>query len=143
MKSAMRTNADFRLALLPLRLHCSLNYLKFSQGRFEIVASHLFCQHLKESGMRGFLKMREQLLEDIPGIEVVVLKQQLQLTKLREELGEVRNRLRAGARRFELAEVCDGGNNTAQRSLKGGKISLSVRWVRVPKSLFDGRGGSL
>ena len=66
----------FVLALL-LRLDRSLNDLKLSEGRFEIVAGHLFCQYLKEFGMRGFLKMREQLLKDVPGVEVIVLKQQL------------------------------------------------------------------
>ena len=73
-----RTRAsNFRFGALLLRLDRSLNDLKFSEGRFEIVAGHLFCQHLKELGMRGFLKMREQLLKDIPGVEVIVLKQQL------------------------------------------------------------------
>src|SRR5262245_49853427 len=97
-----RETRIFVSALL-LRLDRSLNDLKFSEGCFEIVAGHLFCQHLKEFGVRGFLKMREQLLKDVPGVEVVILKQQLQLTKLREEFGEVRNRLRAEVRRSELA----------------------------------------
>jgi hypothetical protein len=50
----------------------SLNDLKFSKGRLEIVAGHLFVNTSKSPAC-GVFENKEQLLKDIPGVEVVVL----------------------------------------------------------------------
>ena len=86
------------------------------------------------------MKMGKQLLEDISRIEVVALEQRFELGKLWDDFGKVVHRLRRWALRLGLREARDGGNDTAQRDLKGGEVGFRTRRGYLPECGLYRRG---